>query len=440
MINKAMAFFLPVAAFLFVLACGYATYSLGMLFGMDSTFCGFVAVASVAATIGHAGQVLSSESNSSRMLNGIGLLVWLVMLLFFGACYFGAVSAGVKPGMDAAEINDMLAKSFLPADVLESGRVFLAYAPAIGLTTSLVTSVVSYAMSHPLSDSLHKTMGAAFAPMAKNVVLGLVVVASGLHVFSYGINYAGVGPFEAVAACVVAELAFIAGEQMALREIKARATKGTFDKADLIAWSALSMLALAYMLLINGVYGEMSKLISAGADLTAAHAQTDYGLFGLAKSLYNVSAPIFGGLLMLLSVVTTFVNVQGGRPKDETSAQPINIFKRGTPAPQLNSEGPEMPQLTGADADYVDGRKLLDELAAMTDEEYRNYVLATRAANEARKSAAKVSESGRPYDATGTIVMDEATEKARQRAKAERERMLRNEPPSIFGKEAGDPK
>lgn len=398
-VNRVMAFFLPVAAFLFVLACGYATYSLGLLFGMDATFCGFVAVASVAATIGHAGQVLSSTSNSGRMLNGIGLLVWLVMLLFFGACYFGAVNAGVKAGMDPEEINKLLSKSFLPADVLESGRVFLAYAPAIGLTTSLVTSVVSYAMSHPLNDGLHKTMGAAFAPMAKNLVLGLVVVASGLHVFSYGINYAGVGPFEALTACVVAELAFIAGEQMAVREIKNRAAKGTFDKADLIAWSALSLLALIYMLLINGVYGEMSKLIVGGMTLEQAHAATNGGLFGLAKSLYNVSAPIFGGLLMLLSVVTTFVNVQGGRPKAEAETDPgISIRPPNTAAtPLLNQEGPTMPALVGG----------------KTREELRDEMLAARARYEAT--------SAPPKDITGVFT-------------------VRDEPASIYSQGGDDPK
>ena len=60
-------------------------------------------------------------------------------------------------------------------------------------------------------------------------------------------------------------------------------------------------------------------------------------------------------------------------------------------------------------------------LGLNVEKQLRDEMLAARARYEAHKTPAKVSESGQSYDATGTFVVP-------------------GEPPSIFGKEAGDPK
>lgn len=319
---------LPVALGAFVCAAWWATFSLGQMFRLDWLFSLVVAVGAVGALLGHAGRVVSGTSNIQRLLHGLGMLVWLALILFFSVLYFGMMSAGVTPGMDETAITDKLTTSFLPAEILDNGRMMFGYAVAIGLLTSLVTSVVSYVMSNPLMDKIHKTLGEGFAPMALNLVTGLVVLTSALHVLQYGTQFAGVGVVESLVACAVAELTFVAAEQMCLRELKARATTEKLDAFDLVAWGGLALVALAYMMAINQVYGVMAEIVAAhpteglpaeqmaaahAAGMSAAHLATSGGLLGFAKSLYPISAPLFGGLLIVLKVATTVVNVKVAR-------------------------------------------------------------------------------------------------------------------------------
>jgi hypothetical protein len=355
-IGALLAYLLPVAIGCFILACGWGAFKLGELFKLDFVYAAFIAVGSVVLTLAHAGSIVKSDSNSQRLLHGLGLLIWLVLLLFFGAVYFGATSAGVAVGMSEEVITATLAKSFLPAEVLDAGRAFYAYAPAIGLTTALVTAVVSFAMSHPIKDLIHKTLGESFAPMALNLVTGLIVTTSALHVLQYGLQFAGVGGFEALAACIVAELTFIASEQMALKEIKARSKSDSFDVFDLIAWAILAIVALGYMILINRVYGQMAELIAAGKTLALAHEATNEGLYGQAKALYSVSAPIFGGLLVMLKVITTFVNVRSGQKITLPTPPQYNIRKPATAFAKTTTGQPELAAPTVTDNSGTDNK------------------------------------------------------------------------------------
>lgn len=356
LLAKVGTLLLPIGLAAFVAAAWWATFSLGLMFRLDWLFSLVVAVGAVALLLGHAGRVVSGTSNIQRLLHGLGMLVWLALILFFSVLYFGMMSAGVTPGMDEAAITEKLTTSFLPAEILDNGRMMFGYAVAIGLLTSLITSVVSYVMSNPLTDKIHKTLGEGFAPMALNLVTGLVVLTSALHVLQYGTQFAGVGVVESLVACAVAELTFVAAEQMCLRELKARATAKTLDAFDLVAWGLLALVALAYMMAINQVYGTMAEIVAAhptdglsaeqaaaaiAAGMTAAHTATSVGLLGFAKSLYPISAPLFGGLLIVLKVATAAVNVNTARraagldtdqAKPKTAPRPrIRFGKDGPP-------------------------------------------------------------------------------------------------------------
>lgn len=374
---------LPVALGAFVCAAWWATFSLGQMFKLEPLFSLVVAVGAVGALLGHAGRVVSGTSNIQRLLHGLGMLVWLALILFFSVLYFGMMSAGVTPGMDEAQITEKLTTSFLPAEILDNGRMMFGYAVAIGLLTSLVTSVVSYVMSNPLMDKIHKTLGEGFAPMALNLVTGLVVLTSALHVLQYGTQFAGVGVVESLVACAVAELTFVAAEQMCLRELKARATTEKLDAFDLVAWGALALVALAYMMAINQVYGTMAEIVAAhptdglgGADqaaaisagLKAAHTATAGGLLGFAKSLYPISAPLFGGLLIVLKVATTAVNVNvarrangldkdNGQPERKTRGR-LRFGKDGPPGGKNKSDKNDDP--AGDDEPHPDDAPPVD--------------------------------------------------------------------------------
>ena len=307
-----MSYAFPLAGVAFMAAAVIGVYTLGLMFKMGAMWSGFVAFGATGLLIGHAGSLAKGESNAQRLLHGLGVVIWLFLFLAFGVLYMGLNLAGVTAGMSDDKITELLAKSSLPGEVLDVGKTMYSYAVAIGLTTFFVTSVVSYAMSHPLIDKVHKTLGESFAPMANNLILGLIVITSAQHVLAYGLNFGGVGMFEALTACAVAELAFVMSEQYALKEIKARFKSGSYDMFDLFGWGALALAALGYMLLINGVYGDMAAKVASGMTLAAAHAATDGGLFGMAKKFYTVSAPVFGGLIVALKLATTYINARAG--------------------------------------------------------------------------------------------------------------------------------
>jgi len=309
---------MPIGLIAFVLAALYGIFALGVVFKLGIPYSAFVAVGSIALVLGHAGSIQNSTANVQRLLHGLGLLVWVVLILFFVVLYFGVASVGITADTAEADISRLLADSFLSSELLDTGRTAYSYAVAVGLVTALTATVVSYAMSHPLTDKLHATLGASFAPMAINIVTGLIVVTSALHLLNYGMEFAGVGMFEAIAACVVAELTFVAAEQSCLKEMKAREQDKVFDKFDLGAWALLAVAAMAYMILINKTYGTMAEVMTLyptdhAAGLKAAHAATNTGLLAFGKGLYSVSAPVFGGLLIALKIITTLVSVNGRR-------------------------------------------------------------------------------------------------------------------------------
>ena len=317
-----MSYALPIAGVCLLIAAVIGVYNLGLIFRMGIFYSGLVAFGAVGMLIGHAGFVAKAESNAQRMLHGLGVIVWLFLFLSFGVLYVAMNTAGVIIGMADDQITEKLTTSTLSVEVMDIGRTMYSYAIAIGLATFFVTSVVSYAMSHPLLDKVHKTLGESFAPMANNLIMGLIVITSAQHVLAYGMHFGGVSMFEAFTACAVAELTFIVSEQYALKEIKNRFKSGSYDKFDLIAWGALALAALAYMLLINGLYGQMATLIASGKDLATAHLATDGGLFGTAKKFYTVSAPVFGGLIVALKLATTYINARAGAAVETTPPQP----------------------------------------------------------------------------------------------------------------------
>jgi hypothetical protein len=199
------------------------------------------------------------------------------------------------------------------------------------------------------------------------------VLTSALHLFNFGMEFAGVGMLESIASCVVVELTFIASEQFCLREMKSREQDKVFDKFDLGAWALLAVIAMAYMVLVNKVYGTMAEAMTlyptdAAAGLKAAHAATNTGLLAFGKGLYAVSAPVFGGLLIALKIVTTLVSVnsrraEAGLDQGDDRHRIINPRRMA-----LNKNTPPVPKL---------------------------------------KSGRKRSETGEDYDATAEITIPE---------------------------------
>lgn len=341
---------MPIALIAFVLAALYGIFALGVVFKLGIPYSAFVAVGSVALVLGHAGSIQNSTANVQRLLHGLGLLVWIVLILFFVVLYFGVASVGVTAETPEADISAKLAGSFLSSELLDTGRTAYSYAVAVGLVTALTATVVSYAMAHPLADKLHTTLGASFAPMAINIVTGLIVVTSALHLLNYGMEFAGVGMFEAIAACVVAELTFVAAEQSCLKEMKAREKDEVFDKFDLGAWALLAVLSMTYMVLVNKVYGVMAETAALYPDdhvagLAAAQAATSTGLLAFARGLYPISAPVFGGALIALKIITTLVSVNGHRKEAGLDDQAAPGWSVRNPRQRLAKDTPPVGAL-----------------------------------------------------------------------------------------------
>lgn len=336
----AMAMALPIGGAGLIIAVVIGVFNLGLIFNMGWLYSALVSGGCVLLLVGHAGSIVKADTNSKRLLHGLSVIVWLFLFLSFGVLYMAMRSAGVDVGMTDEIITEKLAKSTLSAEVMDVGRTMYSYATAIGMATSVISFVVSFAMSHPLADKVHKTLGESFAPMANNIILGLVVITSAQHVLQYGQHFGGLGMFESLTACVVAELTFIVGEQFALREIKARFKSGSYDRFDLIAWGLLTLFALAYMMLINALYGHMATLTAGGMELAEAHAKTNGGLYGWAKSFYSVSAPVFGGLIVALKLATTYINAKAGGPDKTAPPQPKGGASGNGPRMKMAKDDP----------------------------------------------------------------------------------------------------
>ena len=337
-----MAMALPIGGAGLIVAVVIGVFNLGLIFNMGYLYSALVSGGCVLLLVGHAGGIVKADTNSKRLLHGLSVIVWLFLFLSFGVLYMAMRSAGVDVGMTDTQITDKLANSTLSAEVMDVGRTMYSYSTAIGLATSVISLVVSFAMSHPLLDKVHKTLGESFAPMANNLILGLIVITSAQHVLQYGQHFGGLGMFESLTACAVAELTFIVGEQFALREIKGRFKSGSYDRFDLIAWGLLTLFALAYMVLINALYGQMATLTAGGMELAAAHSATNGGLYGWAKSFYSVSAPVFGGLIVALKLATTYINARAEStptPPQPKGSGPRVRMAKDTPTGDDTSKG-----------------------------------------------------------------------------------------------------
>ena len=368
-IARAMQMMTPVLAVVIAgMAVIYAGYSIYTLFIEHIQSGPGAAVLAVVTSVGVLVAVtaiaLTSEHKPTRALASMFSVTWALIVLCM-------VSLSAALSSDLLVTFDALVGI---GQTVAAGLAGLALIPALLIPAS---------MQHP---DTYKTTGAAAGHY-----WGLLGKATIIGTSSFATAYFGISrnvPLPVAVLCaLLLETSFLWSYTQL---IKARENR---DRFDVGVWSAALVLFGVFIAMVS--VETLSTL--GGIDVPLLKPFQEVG-----SVLFVSAAGLSIALTVIAHLATTLIDM---RAPVDASAPPINIFKRGTPAPQLNSEGPEMPQLTGGDVE----KQLRDEM------------LAARARYEAHKTPAKVSESGQSYDATGTFVVP-------------------GEPPSIFGKEAGDPK
>ena len=368
-IARAMQMMTPVLAVVIAgMAVIYAGYSIYTLFIEHIQSGPGAAVLAVVTSVGVLVAVtaiaLTSEHKPTRALASMFSVTWALIVLCM-------VSLSAALSSDLLVTFDALVGI---GQTVAAGLAGLALIPALLIPAS---------MQHP---DTYKTTGAAAGHY-----WGLLGKATIIGTSSFATAYFGISrnvPLPVAVLCaLLLETSFLWSYTQL---IKARENR---DRFDVGVWSAALVLFGVFIAMVS--VETLSTL--GGIDVPLLKPFQEVG-----SVLFVSAAGLSIALTVIAHLATTLIDM---RAPVDASAPPINIFKPGTPAPQLNSEGPEMPQLTGGDVE----KQLRDEM------------LAARARYEAHKTPAKVSESGQSYDATGTFVVP-------------------GEPPSIFGKEAGDPK
>lgn len=355
---KAIAGVMQVAApFLGVLAAGfavvYAGYSIYVLFIEHIHARPPEAILAIAASVGVLVTVatvgLTSEHKPTRALASMFAFLWALMVLCM-------VSLSAALSSDLFATFEALVGI---GQVVAAGLAGLALIPALLIPAS---------MQHP---DTYKTTGAAaghyLGLFGKAAVIGTTIFATAY----FGISRKVPLPVTILCA-VLLETSFLWSYTQL---IKARESR---DRFDVRVWSSALVLFGVFMALVS--VETLSTLGKIDVPLLAP--------FRAVGAVVFVSA---AGLSLCLTVVahlaTTMIDMRD--PVDGEAPQ-IRVGRRNLPAqapvPQLNQNGPTMPELAG--------------------------------------KTQKQAETGQRYDDTGVIVMDDAVEQLRARAKAERERVL----------------
>lgn len=218
------------------------------------------ALAVSAGIVAHALLLMGAKHSSGRVLNSIGLGIWIAVSLFLGAVFIALTNEARGRAFDAALVQELVNKGDNMAALVDGGRVVIAATVPLAIVSMIALTAIGSVMQRG-SDA---GTGKNFAHIIEVVALGFIVVASGLHAFSFGL-YIGFDVFTSLAGCVIAELCFI------LAKVRRR-------------WFAV-VLSVIYLFLINAAAG-----IAAAGGLEAVRASW----LSFTPELYSASPVLFG--------------------------------------------------------------------------------------------------------------------------------------------------
>jgi hypothetical protein len=240
---------------------------------------GVAALAVAAGIVAHALLLMGAQHSSGRVLNAIGLIIWIAVSLFLGAVFITLTNEARGKPLDAALIADLTNKGDNMAALVDGGRVVLAATVPLAVISMIALTSIGSVMQR----GADRGAGKHFAGIVEVVALGFIVVASGLHVFTFGL-YVGFDVFTSLAGCVVAELCFVLAK--ARRRMPA------------------VVVSVVYLFLINAAAG-----IAASGGLEAVRASW----LSFAPELYSAS-PVLFGLVIVWMLADHDHNTQPARP------------------------------------------------------------------------------------------------------------------------------
>lgn len=296
---------------------------------------GIAAIAVSAGIVAHALLLMGARHSSGKVLNGIGLIIWTVVSLTLGGVFIVLTNESRGRALDAALIQELTDKGDAMVALVDAGRFVLAAVVPLAIISMIVMTAIGSVMQR--GDD--KGTGHSFARIVEVVVLGFVVVASGLHAFTFGL-YVGFDMFTALAGCVIAELCFV------LAKARHRAP-------------AL-VLSVVYLFLINAAAG-----IAASGGLEAVRASW----LSFSPELYSASPVIFGLVIALMLADQSGQNVPQREAWHVRATGAVQTVKgvrdawrdalgQGSPTRQI--EGPAPSATLGSDGDKVGANIISD--------------------------------------------------------------------------------
>lgn len=303
------------------------------------------ALAVSAGIVAHALLLMGAKHSSGRVLNAIGLGIWIAVSLFLGAVFIALTNEARGRAFDASLVQELVSKGDNMAALVDGGRVVIAATVPLAIVSMIALTAIGSVMQRGDDEGT----GRNFARVVEAVALGFIVIASGLHAFSFG-QYVGFDVFTSLAGCVVAELCFI------LAKVRRR-------------WFAV-VLSVIYLFLINAAAG-----IAASGGLDAVKASW----LSFTPELYSASPVLFGLVIAWMladhhnsapavawhvrardaaaSVKATREAWRDAIGKPTTPPQisaPASTMGRDVPAGQIE-QGPQSENISGENAENAAG-------------------------------------------------------------------------------------
>jgi hypothetical protein len=279
-----------IAFVMFVCAMAFALWRLGDVFGQPNEYKFLVALGCSVGVFGHGVAITRSagNTNTGRMLHGVALATWLLISVFLSALYALTSSARLA--------------AYVPDTMPEIGAIVYALVFALGLFTSTLALVIPAVAQRPIADHENPTLGSSVARFGEPLFLVLCIGASTLHLFEFGMSVAKVGMFATVAACAIADLAFIVSEKRVLHELKERNATGRHDRFDLVLWGVFGLMVLAYLVLVN-LYA---------VRYTAGTLNPDDPMLKMTIDFYGISPTALIFSMAALALITAMIDNKAG--------------------------------------------------------------------------------------------------------------------------------